>query len=63
MAMEIQEQRNTDHDGALPLYMPLVGENYDLKQMMQFITKTGTDLSAHTWAQVAQTRIIHERIG
>eukprot|EP00973_Karenia_brevis_P014260 1942180-Karenia_brevis.AAC.1 len=32
MAMEIQEQRNTDHHGALPLYLPLVGENYDFKQ-------------------------------
>eukprot|EP00973_Karenia_brevis_P061022 8485249-Karenia_brevis.AAC.1 len=32
MAMEIQEHRNTDHNGALPLYLPLVGENYDFKQ-------------------------------
>eukprot|EP00973_Karenia_brevis_P053969 7496039-Karenia_brevis.AAC.1 len=31
MAMEIQEHRNTDHNGTLPLYVPLVGENYDLK--------------------------------
>eukprot|EP00973_Karenia_brevis_P014645 1998323-Karenia_brevis.AAC.1 len=41
----------------------MVGENYDLKQVMQFITKSGTDFSTHTWAQVAKICIAHERIG
>eukprot|EP00973_Karenia_brevis_P061227 8512893-Karenia_brevis.AAC.1 len=48
--MEIQEQRNTDHGGALPLYLPLIGDNYDFKQ------------HTHTWAHVAKTSIANERI-
>eukprot|EP00973_Karenia_brevis_P076508 10628835-Karenia_brevis.AAC.1 len=31
LATEIEEQRNMDHNGALPLYLPLVGEDYDFK--------------------------------
>eukprot|EP00973_Karenia_brevis_P073115 10155650-Karenia_brevis.AAC.1 len=48
---EIEDQRNTDHNGALPLHLPLVGENYDFKQSLQIITKSGTDFSRHTWAE------------
>eukprot|EP00973_Karenia_brevis_P024844 3424389-Karenia_brevis.AAC.1 len=31
LAMKIENERNSDHNGALPLFLPTVGEDLDLK--------------------------------
>eukprot|EP00973_Karenia_brevis_P038377 5291781-Karenia_brevis.AAC.1 len=44
LATRIENERNTDHNGALPLFLSVVGEDLDFKTLFQN-TKCGTDFT------------------
>eukprot|EP00973_Karenia_brevis_P042060 5822358-Karenia_brevis.AAC.1 len=59
--MRIENERNTDHNGALPLFLSVLGEDLDLKTLFQK-TKCGTDFTRYTWGDVSKTRMENRKI-
>eukprot|EP00973_Karenia_brevis_P002705 369268-Karenia_brevis.AAC.1 len=61
LATRIENQGNSDHHGALPLFLPTAGDDLDFKTLLQN-TKCSPDFTGYTWADVSKTRVEHRKI-
>eukprot|EP00973_Karenia_brevis_P055657 7740033-Karenia_brevis.AAC.1 len=54
LVTRIEDERNSDHNGALPSFLAVVGGDLNLKDLFQN-TKCATDLTRYTWGDVSKT--------